>query len=368
MKRYIAGLNGLRAIAVALVVINHKFPIGDKLKPGGSGVHLFFVLSGFLIISILAERRGAIEGGRTSFGIELVHFYQNRAYRIWPIYYLSIFVAIGCGYIGLGPRIFPSLIVSTLTFTSNFFTAFWWQGYPPAIGALWSVAVEEQFYLWAAPAFLLCGMRWHGLVCWAVIIVAIVYSAAFLISGYYPRAVYVGPFSNFGLMALGGLAATRVDYRKWMSVAAPWALIAYLACIPFAQLLPATGMERMALGWGATLLVPLILMGVAGDENGDLTRFLESRWIKYIGVISYGIYIYHGLIDLRYLAPSLHLNPNIAGLIESCMTVAIADLSWRCIEKPLLRLRDNRRRRVAEQKVGDLEVSALGNGVEGRLI
>lgn len=90
----IKGFDGLRAM---MVVFEHKSAAIRLLSPGGFGVHLFFVLSGFLIIGILERRREAIEAGTAAVWAELWHFYENRIFRIWPIYFLLVFGLIVAG-------------------------------------------------------------------------------------------------------------------------------------------------------------------------------------------------------------------------------------------------------------------------------
>lgn len=90
----IKGFDGIRTIAVLLVINAHNFWFKLHLSTGGAGVRLFFVLSGFLIISILARQREAIEAGRTSTRKEVIHFFENRVFRIWPVYFLALAFAV----------------------------------------------------------------------------------------------------------------------------------------------------------------------------------------------------------------------------------------------------------------------------------
>src|ERR1700754_2151344 len=145
--RYIKELDSIRAIAVLLVIISHWIPpnIPINILPNGPiGVNIFFVLSGFLITWILLENRKKTEELENTRGTVLKNFYIRRILRIFPIYYLVVFVL----YIfseSSGTEI-RSALPYYLTYTSNFhfFYIDKWDG---ILSHLWSLAVEEQFYL-----------------------------------------------------------------------------------------------------------------------------------------------------------------------------------------------------------------------------
>ncbi len=138
---YMPQLDGIRAIAAGLVVFSHFFPpstVHDATNWGYVGVRLFFVLSGFLITGILLDAREITATPRAEI---LKNFYARRALRIFPIYYLTLFVLIGIGYL-----VNASEIAAYLTYTANWYII--WHG-PDDLQAVhfWSLAVEEQFYV-----------------------------------------------------------------------------------------------------------------------------------------------------------------------------------------------------------------------------
>lgn len=345
MTQRIAGFDGLRAIAVLMVLAEHKLPFASKFALGGYGVHLFFVLSGFLVIGILHRARGAIEGGANTFRGEIVRFYENRAFRIWPIYYLTVALIAAYGFAGGRPQLGGDEIFSLLTMTSNIFQSYVWPNYPSHFGAFWSVAVEEQFYLWAAVAFLLTPQTHAWKICVLVIALAIGFGVASFVLGLPGRSIYTGSLTNFGLMALGGLAVMKWKGLGWL--AAP-ALLLYMLC-PIIEwwLAPSQGVGFLLL-FGSGILVAVLLSEIVANQSSLLVRSLEFSPIKYIGRISYGLYIFHGFLGLALLgsyAPILR--QSLSGLIDIAISIAVASLSWVWIEAPLLALRNRiRTRRV----------------------
>ena len=341
---YIKGLNGLRAIAVLMVLASHKFGIGQRLALGGAGVRLFFVLSGFLIIGILHQRRGAVEREPATWRSELVRFYENRLYRIWPAYYLLIGVALVLGLTGLTPRLTGEQVLATATFTSNFFQAYGWDDYPYGIGQLWSVAVEEQFYLWAAPCFLLLSRRMHGHICAGVICLAVAASVGHALFDTSVRPAYVGSLTNFGYMALGGLAVlTRWRERRWARFA-PLILAVFLISPVAAYLLNREAAPGIIVNALAPILVAPVLLGITAKQDAIIVRLLELRWLRYLGEISYGLYLYHNLIEFR----AWNIPGRYVGVLEIVVTIAVAAASFRWLERPLLQARDRRRQRAIE--------------------
>ena len=145
--RYIKQLDSLRAIAVIFVIISHWVPptnFINRIPNGAIGVDIFFVLSGFLITRILfVHKIHSLENG-TSIYTLVKNFYVRRTLRIFPVYYLTIFATLAfSGTIGID---LSSSFVYYATYTSNFYFFFskTWGG---MFSHLWSLAVEEQFYL-----------------------------------------------------------------------------------------------------------------------------------------------------------------------------------------------------------------------------
>ncbi|WBL80317.1 acyltransferase [Bradyrhizobium xenonodulans] len=356
MTQRIAGFDGLRAIAVLMVLAEHKLPFANKFALGGYGVHLFFVLSGFLVIGILHRARGAIESGASTFRREIVRFYENRAFRIWPIYYLTVALIAAYGFIGGRPQLRGDEIFSLLTMTSNIFQSYVWPNYPTHFGAFWSVAIEEQFYLWAAIAFLLTPQIHAWKICVFVIAIGVLFGVVSFVLGLPGRSIYTGSLTNFGLMALGGLA--RMRWKRRGRLAAP-ALLLYLLC-PIIEWwwAPPQG-AGLLLFFGSGILVAILLSEIIANQSSLLVRLLELPPLKYVGRISYGLYIFHGFFGLALLgnyAPVLR--QSYSGIIDIAISIGIASLSWQYIEAPLLALRDRIRTRRVRATVTPRAVAA----------
>jgi peptidoglycan/LPS O-acetylase OafA/YrhL len=346
--RRIKGLDGLRAIAVTLVVLNHNFYMRFHLATGGAGVRPFFVLSGFLIVSILHGRRDVIEKGAAHRRTELIHFYQNRLYRIWPIYFLALVLMI-VTKLRLGTPFDLESWVANLLFCGNLLVAYVWFAWRQ-VGVLWSVAVEEQFYLWAGAALLFANRRWHLAICIAAMAIGVVAALAttMLVADAADAtfSIDIGSLTNFGLIALGGATAIAVKPNRATTRLAGPALVLYLywAITGFPSWM--TG----SLFFVPALLVALVLVGVTGNQDGLLVKALEIEPMRYIGRISYGIYLYHTLVTFEGI-PGLGWFANhatVAAIAETGVAIALAAVSWHALEQPLLNLRDRRRQRANE--------------------
>jgi peptidoglycan/LPS O-acetylase OafA/YrhL len=155
MRKYIGQLDGLRAVAVVFVLIGHSgpnfahFPAARHYiaQYGATGVQMFFVLSGFLITGILLAEKDSPHYFR--------NFYARRGLRIWPLYYLVVIFTLASGAFGRhGVSWWPYLFyVSNLTYGVD-------HAQPVPFGPIWSLAVEEQFYLaWPALVWMLTRKR-----------------------------------------------------------------------------------------------------------------------------------------------------------------------------------------------------------------
>jgi peptidoglycan/LPS O-acetylase OafA/YrhL len=317
-----------------------------------------------LIIGILHSRRSSIELHETTFREELFHFYENRLFRIWPIYFLFICGLVLFGIVGIMKPLSGQELFALVTFTSNLFQSFVWPAYPEHFGPLWSVAVEEQFYLWAAPVFLLVVSRYFSLVCLCVITLAIAVGLATYASGLYPRSIYTGSLTNFGLMALGGLAAVAISRNYWFAKSAPLALLLYLACPVIALMIGRSTPGALLVFWGSGLLVAVVLVGLVSDQSCWIVKVLEIPPVRYLGTISYGIYIYHGAVSISFLhlLSSTVGGARIQSMIDIASSIAVASVSWHLIERPLLNYRDKRRLRNREP--GSAEVNNQANHPE----
>ncbi len=321
-REYWPGLDGLRGVAILLVVIAHT---GFFLSPLGGqvGVTLFFVLSGFLITSILITELNK------SAGISLKAFYKRRAVRLLPA--LLLFLLLGSFLIDMLLPAFRPLVAAmpALFYFANYAHI---AGYPiPPNEHLWSLSVEEHFYLvW--PFILSLGRsipRSRTLLSWAAALL-IVRLGVGLFS---PRWAYHGSVTNsYALVvgcALGAAHAEGIKFRfpKYFAMGSVFLMTLIAAWrVPSAEVLldRAVWVPPIATVLGAVAIWTLIKQP---------SSVLESRWLRYVGTISYGWYLWH--------APFLFLSATNDTLTKRLLVAAgtflIAAASWHFLESPILR-------------------------------
>jgi len=339
-------LDGVRALAIAIVVAAHVGPLVSFTPlPGDLGVTLFFVLSGFLITRLLlAEWQGA---GRVS----LRDFYARRVLRIFPAYYVFLAAWYAASVLG-GDAPPPAAVLSALTYTLNYLQAFHGQA-APGVAHAWSLAVEEQFYLLWPPLLVLLLARGGRRRVGAALVAAIVAVGAWrtcvvlgteLGEGY----AYNAFDTRFDALAIGCLLALAAG-EAWLSRAA--AALSRWSWLPFATLtlllLPRLGVPlRLQYGPGFTLdallFAVLIVQMVMLQERGGW-RVFTSAPVRFIGTLSYPLYLYH-VLAVSATAHLTGIAPALRVLVALALSAAAACASYYVVEKPFLRLKERFRR------------------------
>lgn len=350
-RRYITGLDGIRAIAVIMVLAYHlKLAL---FKSGFLGVTVFFILSGYLITGILISE---VEEEGT---IDLKNFWLRRIRRLVPAV-MSMAVVI----------IFVSAVVNRVIFTKgckDFLASVlgfnnWWQifnkvsyfeaaGVPSPFTHCWSLAIETQFYL-IYPLILLGiyklvksrgeGRAKRGLLFAGVTLLLALISVILMIVLFDPQQdasrVYYGTDTRAFSLLFGALLAILWDYRM-----VPRRLSAsvnmVLGSVSFAVLLVMTiainGSSNFWYRGGqfvGTILTVLVIYTVSGRKTW-LSRFLSNPVLKWIGDRSYSIYLWHYPIILL-ISKGIKASWWIT-LIEIVLSVVLAELSYRFIETPI---------------------------------
>jgi peptidoglycan/LPS O-acetylase OafA/YrhL len=360
MNNRIAGFDGLRAIAVLMVFFQHRL-FGDIGEIGHLGVWIFFALSGFLIIGILSTQRARIEAGASRFGAELRRFLFRRTLRIFPIYYLMLVVMCVLMAFGLASPELASGMPFHFAYLSNFWIGSVLRYWPGRYSHLWSLAIEEQFYLVVAPLLLLVAVRRHRAVCWTIVVLGLISLLAMRAAHWDEITIYTHPLTNFWLLALGGIGGLMIareqsPLRAWLGrgmtlFALSLALVGLCATEPrWSELDNPLLFTAISAVYG--VCIAALVGSIACCRNAVVIGMLETGWLVSFGRISYGFYLYHNLIpDLSrnhhaaaFFGGTVPMWAHAAGIAASfAISLAVAVMSWRLIEEPILRLKTRRK-------------------------
>jgi len=370
--KYRADINGLRAIAVLAVVLFHLDR--DWLPRGYLGVDLFFVLSGYLITSLIW--REAVERR-----FSLLVFYQRRIRRLMPALLAVLFVtSLASAAILLPADLmgYGKSVLSALGFVANVY--FWRDTNYFARASeekpllhLWTLSVEEQFYIFF-PLLLVVLVRFPRSVLptiWALTIGSLVANGYLIRIGGASPAFYLLPTRAWEL-GIGALCALHpIGARPFGRIAAPlrWVGLA-LILVGVAYVGPWPEVVPVAF---PVVLGTAILIRVGAPIQSRLGRFLAARVMRHLGEISYSLYLWHWPVIVLG-AYVLVRPPTLAVLIGwGLLSLFLAQLSWRYVEQPL-RARSVPFRRVGVLSgIGALVVAALAllfvvtGGLPGRL-
>ena len=345
----LAGLDGLRALAVIAVVLYHFFP---AMLPGGFiGVDVFFVISGFLITGLLVSEH--TRTGRISLG----RFWQRRARRLVPPLIPVILVSCSIAFliggdvlVGLGAQ-----LLGATTFGYNWVSiandaSYFSVNEPELLRNLWSLAVEEQFYLvW--PLLLLAVLllrrpRVRLAVVTALFVASALWMGVLYQPGADPTRVYYGSDTHsFGLFAGAALALLLrrpTGHRNELPRLRPWlGGAALLMIIGFATWLPEDGTATYRGGLVAVSLATAVAIW-AGVRGGRFGCLLDLAPLRYLGERSYGIYLWHWpvLVLLQQLWPASSPSGSLLpiGLLATVITLVLAGVSYRWLELPIRRV------------------------------
>ncbi len=374
---YRPDIDGLRAIAVLSVVLFHAFPA--RLRGGFVGVDIFFIISGYLIGSILIK---GMQQGSFSFA----DFYARRVRRIFPALSVVLVAVLAFGWFALFPDEFKALgkhVFGGTAFISNFFL---WNevGYFDTAAEtkpllhLWSLGIEEQFYIfWPLLLALAWRLRWNML---AMALLLAAASFALNIWGVhkFPSATFYSPASRVWELLLGAsLAYMTVNrLRPFIGVRRPHgvsqfdfdnpalrhaASIAGLALLMVAVV--ATTRQRAFPGWWALLPTTGALLLIAAGPRAVVNRhLLSNRLMVWIGLVSYPLYLWHWplLSYAQIIESGLPSSKIRAAAVVAALALAVA--TYWLVEKPL---RGTRRGRL---KVIVLSIAMLALAGAGAAI
>jgi peptidoglycan/LPS O-acetylase OafA/YrhL len=346
--RYFERIDGLRFVAIILVLIEHFAGIiGTKISAGYYGVDLFFVISGFLITSILFKSK------EKSFGRAYKNFIGRRTLRIFPIYYATIIIL----WI-LNLDIVRDKFVWLITYTYNYAWVLYEIPHTP-INHFWSLCVEEQFYLFWP--FIVLSLRNYPKILITFILFIITFGFMQSIFNVIPEiSKYNGVniltrMSSLGFGALG--AVYSINYKlsekffknKFIEIAI---LILLIISLVFSY-----KFKHVSL---ALISLYLVLKAAKFEFSIEfINKFLTNKKIVYIGTISYGIYVFH-LPIAHYFTIYIfdpiwsNIDFSIFGSFEkirwhswiiklplyTVLSILFASISFRYFEKPILKMKD----------------------------
>ena len=347
MNKYITGLNGIRAIAVFFVIISHRFPLDHSIRSfpiGNYGVDIFFVLSGFLISRILISQiKNAQIEKLTNYTI-IKKFILRRALRIFPLYYaLLFFMFFTKGIIGNN---FRENFLWYFFYCANYLNYYEdkWFG---ALAHLWSLSVEEQFYIvWPILLVVVFKNRILSLIILAIFIGTIY---PFFFTGIV-KVLTLGCINTFGIGAL--LAYVEIykpEHKLLFMKISRMLFIPILILICYHNLIMKIDYfsERLAI---SIITIHIIATCLWKPENFIVSRILSNKVLNFIGIISYGIYLFHNIVPrywiwalrrLDYVTPAtLYKFSYLEFIIQTTFIIGLSYLSWILFEKPILKLKE----------------------------
>jgi peptidoglycan/LPS O-acetylase OafA/YrhL len=339
LRRHLVGLDGFRAAAAFLVVFYHA---GVPYASGGLGVLLFFVLSGFLITWLLLQEQDV--AGQVRLG----NFYMRRALRIFPAFYAYAALVLVYQLVLHKDILWPQTMAAWF-YVNNYYQAIHGDPNTP-LSHTWSLAVEEQFYLlwpWGFLALSTNLQRMKKVLLGTILLLWIYRAVLVFVLGASSGYVYEALDARADHLLIGCLTAVLLRTGSWagfwrrITGSTPWAglIVGLLATSSVLETLYGR-YYRDSVGamlhpvLGAVLIVQLISLG-----DSPAGTWIEMPWLRYLGRISYSVYLYQQLfasLPAKYL-PQLPVAAHAA--IAAVLIVIAASFSYHFVERPFLRLK-----------------------------
>ena len=347
-RGFVAELDGLRGIAILIVMIHRFWPrtdaslAADLAGAGWIGVDLFFVISGFLITGILLDTKGEPTYFR--------NFYVRRVLRIFPLYYLFVGAILVVFSWNPAFREDAGSPLWYLFYLGNIPEGLLGNDVPYWLGPVWSLAIEEQFYLtfpWVV-AYTSRKRLTHILI-GILAFSPLVRLVTMLMDPAHERVQYLFTLCRLDTIAIGCLLAVfmkSVDVQRYRVQLRKLGFVVLGGALVLAML---TGLDRTT-GFGRTLGYSYVAVGcasivmlamIARDQRS--TAWLRNVQLRYFGKLCFGLYLLHRPADtiVGALAMKAQLDPAALWLIPVKVVAALvlATISWRLIEQPILRLK-----------------------------
>jgi peptidoglycan/LPS O-acetylase OafA/YrhL len=341
---YIPSLDGIRAISFFLVFFAHA-GLGSIIIPGGFGVTIFFLLSGFLITTLLR-----LEFARYR-RISLGSFYLRRVLRILPPLYVVLALAIVLFRMGKGHPAIP--FAGTLTQAlqvSNYYQIY---AVPvliiPGTGVLWSLAVEEHFYLlfpllyvWMCGKFsanrqaLVLLMLCAAVLAWRCILYF--HFHADMIRTYYATDTRFDSILFGCVFAIIANPVLHDPLHGWILRGVKWILPLCVLALLGTFLIRAEGFrDTLRYTLQGLALIPLFIAAIHYQKSWPVV-FLNLTFMRFLGVLSYSLYLCHHII-MEFIASAWTLNPVLSGALSLACALGFATMVHYWVERPCARVR-----------------------------
>ena len=337
-QRHVPALDGVRGIAVPTVIAFHA---NGALTGGYLGVDLFFVLSGYLITGLLVQERA--RNGR----IDLGGFWIRRARRLLPaVLVLMPVVALYARVLAKADEVagLRKDAFATLAYVANWRAIYagksYWEMFaaPSPLEHMWSLAIEEQFYVFWPLLVVGVGRRLRPML--AVLAAASIAAALYLYDPEHTARVYMGTDTRAIAILLGAGLATIVPLDN--TVARPRlldgaALLAGLVLVVAYARLDGQSPLLYRGGFWATELCSLVVITAAVTRGTLASKLLAFRPLAFVGTISYGLYLWHWPVDCVLTPERIPLGKLALNALRLLVTFAIALLSFYLVEQPIRR-------------------------------
>lgn len=349
---YIPALDGLRAVAVLIVLVAH---VGfSRWVPGGFGVTLFFFISGMLITRLLLAEQAA--RGRIDIGL----FYARRMLRLYP----ALLVAVVLGTLAtvvVGGELLWGKVLTALLYCANYYGIH--VGYSQGmqvfdpLAVLWSLAIEEQYYIVFPLICLALAARVRSFTRWVVaaIVLTLAWRMVLVLGGAASDRIYMGTDTRIDSILYGCLLtlllaapASGARWLDWMS--RRWVQWLALACL-LSTFVVRNAFVRDTLRYSlqGLSLMPLVAGLCFTGSLRRVTIWMEHRAMRHIGRLSYSLYLLHGVVIALVSAAwgAGQVEPSSAGplkfigfvLLTVPLSLALAWASYQWVEMPFVRLR-----------------------------
>lgn len=346
---YIAGLDGLRALAVTAVIAYHVFPA--TFRGGFLGVDIFFVISGFLITTLLLRE------DRKNNYINLKQFWVRRARRLLPALLFLIVVVVPAAWlvsrdllVGIGRQVLGAATFSTNWLEIAHGSSYFDNTTPLLFKNFWSLAIEEQFYLiWPLVMLVVLAVLtiwWQRAILASIIATVSAGLMMVLYAGDNLTRVYYGTDTHIFGLAIGILVAflwadrgeTVLGSRIWRSYGAVTGWVAFAMLVIFIFVMPDDGPWAYMGGLLLASIAAALIIAAMLIPGSIMAQIAELRALRWIGTRSYGLYLWHWpvlvIVQAAWPLPIGSATDYLRSFLAVVLTCIIVELSFRFIETP----------------------------------